>query len=90
MRGARTAIKATVTGCKKSSKCLATVYDLGPSRAARFAVTKRPVLRNKAVYVKALSVTAPASKLKRGHRYLLVVRSAKRNKLLASAVGAVS
>jgi hypothetical protein len=90
MRGGRTTIKATVAGCTKSSKCLATVYDLGPRRTARFAVTKRPVLRSRAVYVKALSLTATASKLKRGHRYLLVVRSAKRQRLLASAVGAVS
>ena len=90
VRGTRTTIKATVTGCSKSSKCLATVYDLGPRGAARFAVTKGRVLANKAVYVKTLSLSAPASRLRRGHRYLLVVHSAKRNKLLASAVGTVS
>jgi len=90
VRGARTTIKAMVPGCGKRSKCLATVYDLGPRRAARYAVTKRLVLRNKAVYAKALSLTAPGSRLRRGHRYLVVVHSAKRNKLLASAVGTVS
>lgn len=89
VRRARTTIKALVPGCEKSSKCLATVYDLGPRRAARYAVTKRLVLRNKAVYAKALSLTAPESRLRRGHRYLLVVHSAKR-KLLGSAVGTVS
>jgi hypothetical protein len=90
VRAARTTIKATVPGCRKSSTCLATVYDLGPRRAARYALTKRPVLRNRAVYAKALSLTAPGSRLRRGHRYLLVVHSTKRNKLLASAVGTVS
>ena len=90
MRGAWTTIKAVVPGCGKSSKCLATVYDLGLRRAARFAVTKRPVLTARPVYVKALSLIAPASRLKKDHRYLLVVHSAKRNKLLASTVGTVS
>jgi hypothetical protein len=89
-RGARTTIKAAVSGCRKSNKCLASVYDLGPLRAARFALTTRLVLRNKAVYARALSLTVPASRLRRGHRYLLVVHSARRNKLLASTVGAVS
>jgi hypothetical protein len=89
-RGARTTIKATVSGCTKTSRCLAAVYDLGPRRAARFLLTTRLVLKNKAVYAKALLLNVPASRLKKGHRYLLVVHSARRNKLLASAVGTVS
>jgi hypothetical protein len=89
-RGTRTKINATVPGCGAKSKCLATVYDLGPQRAPRFTASRRLVLRNKAVSVRALSLTTPASRLRRGHRYLLVVHSVRRNKLLASAVGIVS
>jgi hypothetical protein len=90
VRGTRTTIKAMVSGCRLNSKCFATVYDLGPRRAARFAFTKRPVLTNVVVYAKTLSLTGPAARLKKGHRYLLVVHSAKHNKLLASAVGTIS
>jgi len=90
VRRAKTAIHATVPGCGARSKCLATVYDLGPSGAPRFTLTRRLVLRNKAVYARALSLTASASRLKRGHRFLLVVHSARHNKLLASAVGIVT
>jgi hypothetical protein len=90
VRGAKTTIKAAVPGCRKNSTCLATVYDLGPRGSARFVVTKRPALKNKVVNAKALVLTGPATRLKKGHRYLLVVHSAKRNKLLASAVGTIS
>jgi hypothetical protein len=89
VRRAKTTIHATVPGCRASSKCLATVYDLGPSALPRFTLTRRLVLRNKAVHTRALSLTAPASRLRRGHRYLLVVHAASHNKLLASAVGIV-
>jgi len=89
VRGTKTTVKATVPGCRKNSACVATVYDLGPRGVARFVVTKRAVFRNKAVTTKALTLTAPASRLKRSHRYLLVVHSAKRHKLLASALGIV-
>jgi hypothetical protein len=90
VRGTRTTISATVPGCGMKSKCLATVYDLGSRRTPRFTVTRKLVLRNKAVHARALSLTTPASRLRRGHRYLLVVHSVRRNKLLASAVGTVS
>lgn len=89
VRRARTTISARVPGCRKHKKCLATVYDLGPRHAPRFSLTRRLVLRNTRVSSKALSLTVRASRLRRGHRYLLVVCFVRHNTLLASAVGTV-
>jgi hypothetical protein len=88
-RGSKTTIRASIAGCSKKSKCVAAVYDLGRRSAKRFVATKTPVLRHRAVKAKELLIVVPASKLKKGDRYLLVVRSAKHKKLLASTLGTV-
>ncbi|PZR89140.1 MAG: hypothetical protein DLM67_19385 [Candidatus Nephthysia bennettiae] len=88
-RGSKTTITASISGCDKKRKCLATVYDLGRNRARRFVASKTAVLSNKLITTGTLSLTGPASKLKKGDRYLLVVRSAKHKKVLASSIGTV-
>jgi hypothetical protein len=88
-RGAKTTITSTIAGCSKRKRCLATVYDLGPLRRARYVAKKTTVLRNKTVDSRALSLTGSASRLKRADRYLLLVRSVRGKRLLASGVGTV-
>jgi hypothetical protein len=90
VRGATTTVKSTIAGCTKTSTCRATVYDLGLRTAPRYAARLTPVLVNKTLATTALALAAPASKLSKNHRYLLVVRSVKLNKLLASTTGTVS
>ena len=48
------------------------------------------MLRDKRVSIEGLSLVAPAAKLRKGDRYLLVVRSIKTGKLLASSIGTVT
>jgi hypothetical protein len=88
-RGSKTTIKASIRGCSKKSKCLAAVYNLGRNRAKRFVATKATLLRRRAVIARKLLIVLPASKLKRRDRCLLVVRSAKHKKLLASTISTV-
>ena len=88
-RRRKTTVTSTVAACAKRRKnCLATLYDLGPGDRARYRATRSTLLKNKAVKRK-LSLTRPAAKLAKGDRYLLIVRSKKNKKLLASAVGSV-
>lgn len=89
-RGSRTTIRASVPGCAKRRKCVASVYRLGKRRARRFLATRTAVLRHRAIRAGKLSIVVPASSLKRGERYLLVVRSAQQHKLLVSSLGKVS
>jgi hypothetical protein len=87
-RGSKTTITASIAGCSKH-KCRATVYNLGDARAARFIVGKTAVRTSLVAAARTLSITAPASKLKKGDRYLLVVRSANNKKRLASTIGTI-
>ncbi|MEX0993190.1 MAG: hypothetical protein WDZ37_04255 [Solirubrobacterales bacterium] len=90
VRGAKTNITASISKCSKRSKCLATVYRLGKDPAKQYIATKKLVLKNNSVKAKKLSLNAPASKLKKGDRLLLVVHSAKKKKkLLASSIATV-
>lgn len=86
-RGGKTTIKATASGCSRTSRCLASVYDLGARHATRLPTTGAIVVSNRPVTGRALVITAP--RLKRGDGYLLVVRRAKGRKLLFSTVGSV-
>jgi hypothetical protein len=88
-RGSKTTIKASIAGCSKKRECVAAVYDLGRKSAKRFLATKTTVLRHTVVRAKKLSIVVPASKLKKRHQCLLVVRSAKHKKLLASTISTV-
>jgi hypothetical protein len=89
VKGADTTVTASVAACSAKAPCTATVYDLGRQAAARFVVTRTAILSNKRVVTKALSLTAPSTRLKKGNRYLLVVRSAKTGKAIVSTLGTV-
>jgi hypothetical protein len=88
-RGSKTTIKASIAGCSKKRKCVAAVYNLGRKSAKRFVATKKTVLRHRAVRARKLLIVVPASKLNKRDQCLLVVRSAKHKKLLASTIGTV-
>jgi hypothetical protein len=66
------------------------VYDLGSARAARTSAVRTLVLRNQSFKTSSMSVSVVASHLRKGHRYLLIVRSAKTKKLIASTLASVS
>ena len=89
-RGAKTTIRATIAGCSKRHRCLASVYDLGSRSAKQFLATTTTVVSNRAVTGSALVIVGPAAQLKKGDRFLLVVHAAKGAKLLASTAGSVS
>jgi hypothetical protein len=90
MRRGKTAVTAVVARCSKRQKCLASLYDLGGRSAKQFNAARRTVASDKIVTGSALTIVSSASRLKRGHRFLLVVHLAKSRKLLASAIGVVS
>jgi hypothetical protein len=89
VRDAKTTIKASIAGCSKRHGCLASVYDLGSRSAKQFLATKTTVVSNRAITGRALVIVAPASKLKKGDRFLLVVHAATGKKLLASTGASV-
>jgi hypothetical protein len=89
VHGSKTTITASITGCGKQRMCLASVYDLGRTSARRYLANKTAVLSNKVIAAHTLSITGPASRLRKGERYLLVVRAAKTKRLLSSSIGTV-
>jgi hypothetical protein len=89
VRGPKTTVKASIPGCRKKGKCLAEVYNLGPNKAKRFVAVKTTLLRHRAIRARKVLIVLPASKLKKHDRCLLVVRSAKHKKLLASTISTV-
>jgi hypothetical protein len=89
VQGSKTTITASITGCNKRRRCLASVYGLGRTSAPRYLASKTAVLTNRALAAHRLSIAGPASRLKKGDRYLLVVRAAKTKKLLSSSIGTV-
>ena len=68
-------------------RCLASVYDLGARHAKRLPATGAIVVSNRPVTGRALVITAPVARLKRGDGFLLVVRLATGRKLLFSTGG---
>jgi hypothetical protein len=89
VRGSRTTIRASVSGCAKRRQCVASVYRLGRRWARRFHAARTAVLKQRVIRARKLSIVMPASMLGKGDRYLLVVRSARRQKLLVSSLGRV-
>lgn len=85
----KTIIHTTVPGCTKRRPCRATVYDLGSRHAPRYVAKTTLALTSQRFNTATLVLAAPASRLPTGDRYLLVVRIAKTNKLLASTLGTV-
>ena len=88
-RRGRTTVTTTVAKCGPRTRRLATLYDLGPGTRARFVARKTTVLRNASVTSRRITLAGRAAKLKKGDRYLLVVRAAKGKKLLGTALGTV-
>jgi hypothetical protein len=88
-RGGKTTIKASIAGCSKTHRCLASVYNLGSRSAKEFVATKTTVLSNRVVTGRTVVIVGLASKLKKGDRFLLVVHAATGKKLLASTGGSV-
>jgi hypothetical protein len=89
VHGSKTTITASITACNKQRRCLASVYDLGRTGAPRYLANKTAVLSNRMITASMLSIAGPASRLKKGDRYLLVVRAAKTKRLLSSSIGTV-
>ena len=89
VHGAKTTVTASIAGCNQQRTCLASVYDLGRTGARRYLANKTAVLPNRVIAANTLSITRPASRLKKGDRYLLVVRAAKTKRLLSSSIGTV-
>lgn len=85
----RTTVSTTVAKCTRARPCKVTVYNLGPKATKRWLTQRKVVLRNKRVNSSNVSVSVPVASLRRGHRYLLVVRSGATTKLFASTVGTV-
>jgi hypothetical protein len=85
-RGSKTTITASLAGCSKH-RCRATLYSLGHGNAARFSAAKTALRTTLVSTNKTVSVTV--SKLKKGDRYLLVIRSAGTKKRLASTTGTI-
>jgi hypothetical protein len=80
-----TTVTATVAGCTAKAPCVATVYELSATRYR----SSRTVVLTRTVRAKALSLALKASVLRRNDRYLLVVRSARTGRPLASTTGTV-
>jgi hypothetical protein len=89
VHGSKTTITASTKGCNKQRTCVASVYDLGRAAARRYIANATALLTNKTIAANTLSITRPASRLKKGDRYLLVVRAAKTKKLLSSSIATV-
>lgn len=89
LSGRTTTITATVPACAPKAPCTATVYDLGRPGTPRYSAGRTVVLANTPLRARAVALKAPSTRLKKGHRYLLVVRSTKTRKAVASTVGTV-
>lgn len=90
VKGSQTTVTATVSACRPTSPCLVTLYDLGARTASRYVSHRTALVTNRRITGAAVSLGVASSHLARQHRYLLVVRSARTQKLVASAVGTVS
>ena len=83
-----TVLQATVPGCSKRRQCRATLYDLGVPHSLHLAAKAKTLLTLR-VNNTVLALKVRASRLPRGHRYLLVIRAATSHKLVASVLGTV-
>jgi hypothetical protein len=88
-KGVTTTVTAAVPACTAKAPCLATVFDLGKASAPRYAAVRTAVITNKTVSAKALKLSAKSAQLRKGDRYLLVVRSAKTKQAITSTLGTV-
>jgi hypothetical protein len=88
-RGANTILTASGTGCSVKRPCIEAVYDLGRPNLPRFLARSTSVLAQK-LAAGSRSIVVRASKLRKGDRFLVLVRSLRNRKLLASALGIVS
>jgi hypothetical protein len=84
----KTTVKSTVPACAKAKGCTGTVYDLGTAAKQWQAARKRVASRTR-IKKANISFVVATAKLKKGHRYLIVLKSVKTKKLVASSVGTV-
>ena len=89
VRSGKTTIKAKIATCKASSKCVATLYDLGASTSGSSVTTATPVLKNRRLSGRSFALVVRSSKLPKGHRYLMEIHSLRLKKVLASSTGTV-
>ena len=89
IKGATTTVTATVTACSTKTPCLASVYDLGKANGPRYSATRKLVVANSMIRSRTVTLGAKSVQLPKGHRYLLVVRSAVTKKAIVSTLGTV-
>jgi hypothetical protein len=88
-RGKSTTVSAVAAGCSKTSRCFASLYNLGRHGVKRYQAAAKAELNHQTLVTPSLSLTVPATKLRRGSQYLVVVHSYKHHRLLGSATGTV-
>jgi hypothetical protein len=87
--GKTTTVRAGVTGCSKKAPCVATIYEVTKAKSLRYRGARTAVL-NRTVTAKTVALSVRSTVLKKGDRYLLVVRNAKTKRPVASSLGAVN
>lgn len=84
--GAATRFTATVNSCPTRAKCKIWVYDLGSVTSPKYVAKSTVVSSRTPLTARHVDLTVPTTKLKRSHRYLLVVKS-RTGKVLVSRGG---
>jgi hypothetical protein len=84
-----TTVWATVPACMTKAPCTATVYKVNKAGVARHVGARTAVLSNRTVVGKSLALAVPSSALKKGDRYLLVVRDVKFKRPIVSSLGGI-
>jgi hypothetical protein len=78
-----------VAACTAKAPCLASVFDLGKASAPRYSAARTTVIGSAVVRAKAVSLAAKSAVLRKGDRYLLVVRSSSTKRAIVSTLGTV-
>ncbi|MDQ1645070.1 MAG: hypothetical protein QOJ50_1254 [Cryptosporangiaceae bacterium] len=89
VKGATATVTATVAACTAKAPCLASVFDLGKASAPRYSAARTTVIGSAVVRAKAVSLAAKSAVLRKGDRYLLVVRSSSTKRAIVSTLGTV-
>lgn len=87
--GKTTTVRAGVAGCTRKTPCLATIYKVTKAMASRHLGTRTAVLTNRTVTAAAAVLGVRSTVLRKGDRYLLVVRNAKTKRPIVSSLGSV-
>lgn len=87
--GKTTTVRATVAACTAKAPCNITVYKVNKAGVSRHVGSRTAVLSNYTVRARSLVLPVKSTLLKKGDRYLLVVREMKYKKPLVSTLGTV-